>query len=194
MFMIDGIKIRKLRLSDIDIMYSWEECETFRYLCGSTQLPNYEIYYKRFENYIKYGKETLYLFAIEVNNEVVGRVELGRVDYNNKSGAVGIVIGKELHRNCGYGTKALLLILNFAFNELNLNRVFTEVYSFNMASQNLMERVGFYLEGTMRQNEFHFGKYIDMLLYSFLSQEFNLRYEMINNDIVYENNNLSNSR
>jgi RimJ/RimL family protein N-acetyltransferase len=194
MFKLNEVKIRKLLISDIDIMYSWEECETFRYLCGSAQLPNYELYYKRFENYIKYGKETLFLFAIEVNNQVIGRVELGRVDYTNKSGAVGIVIGKENDRNSGYGTKAMMLILNYAFNELNLNRVFSEVYCFNIASQNLMERVGFFLEGTMRQNEYHFGKYTDMFLFSILSKEYNSRYENIINDIVYENNNLTNSR
>jgi RimJ/RimL family protein N-acetyltransferase len=194
MYIYNGVLIRKINESDIETMYLWEKSDKFRYFSGSNEIQDYNVYRKRFVNYINYGKESIYLFSIVVNNEVIGRIELGLVDFTNKSGAIGIVIGEEKNRNKGFGSIGLKLMLNFAFNELNLNRVYSEVYSFNIASQNLMKKIGFINEGTLRQCEYHFGKYIDKIVFSMLKNEFNINYYKLNKDIELINNNLSKSR
>jgi RimJ/RimL family protein N-acetyltransferase len=65
----------------------------------------------------------------------------------------------------------MLLILRFAFHELNLHRVQLTVFEYNARAIALYERLGFRREGTYRETLLRDGKRFDMYLYGMLSHE-----------------------
>ncbi|ABV32712.1 MULTISPECIES: GNAT family N-acetyltransferase [Pseudothermotoga] len=71
-------------------------------------------------------------------------------------------------RGIGLGKKMLLMAMDFAFNELNLNRLTAEVYEYNKPSIKLLESTGFELEGVIKNGKFYNGKYHNIRIYGYL--------------------------
>jgi len=74
-------------------------------------------------------------------------------------------------RGKGKGKEILQLAIDFAFNELNLERITAEVYEYNERSIKILEKFGFKLEGRIRKGKYHNGNYYDILIYGLLKEE-----------------------
>ncbi len=85
------------------------------------------------------------------DGKVIGIIELDGFDWAARSAWVGIGIGEADYRGKGYGTEAMQLILKYAFQGLNLNRVNLNVFSFNKRAIRSYEKCGFVYEGTQRE-------------------------------------------
>ena len=72
----------------------------------------------------------------------------------------------------GIGKAALSLILEYAFSELNLHRVFLNVFSFNKRAIKLYEKMGFMHEGVLRQAFYRAGDWHDIVIMSILKNEY----------------------
>lgn len=83
-------------------------------------------------------------------------------------------LGYELNRNYwqkGYMSEALLAALRHGFTELDLNRVEAIPLARNAASNKLLDKLGFTLEGTLRQREYYQGQFEDQLHYGMLKED-----------------------
>ncbi len=91
-------------------------------------------------------------FAIRTLEEdrLVGLCRLGGDFLPHGEGFVGIGIGERLQWNKGYGTDAMMVLLRYAFHELNLRRVALSVSLNNPRAIRSYEKVGFVYEGKMR--------------------------------------------
>lgn len=83
----------------------------------------------------------------------------------------GIAIGEKDCWNKGLGTEATCLLLNHAFDTLNLNRVWLDVYEFNARAVRVYEKLGFQHEGRLRQDVYRDGQYWDTLRMGILREE-----------------------
>ena len=90
------------------------------------------------------------------------REKLAMIEPYERRAMVGIVIGDRQMWGRDIGSMALRLLLDYAFTVRGLERIYAETYSFNVASQRLMERVGFQREGILRQHDLHNGVRQDM--------------------------------
>ena len=76
--------------------------------------------------------------------------------------------------SCGARASAptrLRALVAFAFRELNLHRVWLRVYEENTRARRSYEKVGFVVEGRLRQDRFHGGRYTDTLVMGLLREE-----------------------
>lgn len=90
---------------------------------------------------------------------LVGVVGLHRFDHKNRHAMFGIFIGSRASRGKGLGTEATAMVVRYAFDTLNLNRVWLHVYEDNKAGIRAYEKVGFRKEGVLRQDSFRRGRY-----------------------------------
>lgn len=113
-----------------------------------------------------------YAFAIErlSDGEYIGSCGIDTVDWKNSRASVGIFLGKE-YWGRGMGTETITLLLDFCFSEMNLHKVYLYVFSFNERAIKCYEKVGFKLDGTLRENVFKNGQYRDELVMSMLRPE-----------------------
>ena len=106
----------------------------------------------------------------------VGRCLLFRVDLVNRKAMLGIVIGEKDYWDQGYGQEAVRLLLDYAFNLLNLNSVMLGTFSFNERAIRCYEKVGFKLIGRQRDARIIAGEKYDLILMDILSGEFESPY------------------
>lgn len=103
--------------------------------------------------------------------KLIGNLSIS-LDHRNGVGNLGILIGEKDYWGQGYGSEALHLLLQYAFDTLNLQRVELEVFSSNLRAQKCYQKVGFREEGRRRRALYLRGTYIDALMYSILKEEY----------------------
>lgn len=81
----------------------------------------------------------------------IGRCLLFALDMVNRSAMLGIFIGEKSYWGMGYGQEATRLLLDFAFNLLNLHSVMLGVFSFNQRARHVYEQLGFKEIGRRRE-------------------------------------------
>ena len=102
---------------------------------------------------------------------MIGLVEIDGISYSNRFAWISIGFGADAERGKGYGFEALSMAINFAFNELNLERLQLNVISYNTAGIKLYEKLGFKKEGIYREAVLRDGVRSDLLLYGLLRRE-----------------------
>ncbi len=97
-------------------------------------------------------------------------------DVSESVDALEADIGYELapdHWRRGYATEAAQVIVKFGFTELKLHRISAWCIADNTASAHVLEKVGMWLEGRLRENEYFKDRWWDTLLYAILKNEWN---------------------
>jgi len=112
-------------------------------------------------------KKTGETFAIEINGEYVGYVEIHDLNqkYHEHKGIIGYCICKKF-RGKGIATEAVKLVTDYAFKKYKLKRISGWCRTFNKASARVLEKARYKLEGIMRKNKFRDGKYLDDMIWA----------------------------
>ena len=113
-------------------------------------------------------------FAIVVNegNIHIGSVGLMSINQKEQNAELGIVIGDKGQWGKGYGREAIQLLLNFAFAEMNLHRVYLRADASNTQAIRCYQNCGFVEEGRLRDAVYHRGHFEDQLIMSVLRSEY----------------------
>ncbi len=111
------------------------------------------------------------VWAICAADNYIGNVSLYSIDHKNRNAGLSIFIGSAETRGKGYGKTALLLILEYAFRDLGLHRVFCKTEAAFKDAVRLYESTGFTREGKMRDHECRDGEFVDKILYGVLENE-----------------------
>lgn len=119
----------------------------------------------KFYSMIK-AQEPVTYFAIEYDGDYVGNISLlVGTDVYKKSAEIGYFIGEEFW-NRGIATEAVKLITEWGFSSLDIIRIYTGIYSYNLASQRVLEKCGFEKEGVGRQAIFKNNNFFDEIRYA----------------------------
>ncbi len=113
----------------------------------------------------------------------VGRCLLFAIDTVNRSAMLGIVIGEKSAWNRGLGTEATRLLLDYAFNLLNLHSVMLGTFEFNRRAIRTYEKAGFQRIGLRREARIVAGKAWGVVLMDMLEEEFRSRWPSVIGEI-----------
>jgi RimJ/RimL family protein N-acetyltransferase len=117
------------------------------------------------------ASQTQTSFAIDVGGDAVGGIGfMLRDDVERVSAEIGYWLG-EAWWGRGICTEALRAMTHYAIEHHGLTRVFAVPYARNTASQRVLEKAGYVLEGRMRRSAVKDGVIIDQLLYAFLAPD-----------------------
>jgi RimJ/RimL family protein N-acetyltransferase len=103
-------------------------------------------------------------WVIEVDGKPIGATGIHHINWLDANGATGIMIGEKDRWHKGYATEAMRLRTRYAFRELNLHKLVTEVDTENEASRKALERNGYRTVGIRREQTFREGKWKDRWL------------------------------
>jgi len=110
---------------------------------------------------------------------LIGNFSLKNIDPASRLAALGAMIGEPDYWGGGYGTDALLLAVDYAFDWLDLRKLWLETSGFNARVHRQMQKVGFTLEVCQRRAIFADGAWYDGLLFGLLRTEWPGRAAMI---------------
>lgn len=122
------------------------------------------------------GENLRFGIVLKDTNELIGFVYLTDVDHVHKKAGYGAWIGDSANRESRYGWQASIQALDYAFNELGLERIEARILESNIASKRAAEKFGYVREGTLRKYVYKNGRYEDVGIYSMLREEYRERY------------------
>lgn len=129
-----------------------------------------EVYSEFIENSKKKGRLNFIVETLE--GLKVGGVGIFGIDERNGTFGIGMQIGRN-YRGKGYGTAAMKLLLDYAFNERRLNKYHSFVIEGNVSSETMLKKLGCVKEGVIRGTTYHQGKYWNEIHYGLFADEFN---------------------
>ena len=147
------IYLRALEPEDLEFIYAIENNESV-WEVSNTQTP-----YSRFliRQYLENAHQDIYeakqlrlAICLSDTFEAIGLIDLFDFDPKNNRAGVGIIISNESNRNSGIGSEALQLVINYAFNQLQLHQLYANIGSDNEISKQLFTKFGFQKIGTKK--------------------------------------------
>lgn len=175
MYKNKNILLRELRLDELDKILNYvNDYEIYSSFTDSAPTPKTYEFQKEWLLY-ENKREDVITFAIASieDDGFLGTCQLRGIDLFNEVATLSIIIGSKNHSGKGYGKEAVDLLLNYGFNELNLNRIELSVYEDNIKAIKLYEKCGFTKEGVRREHIYRKSTYHNQFIYSILKDEFN---------------------
>lgn len=125
------------------------------------------------EKELEKPENNAFFFTIRTlpEEQMIGFIALWGISWTHGEAYVALGIGEPQYRSKGYGTEAMGLALQYAFEELNLQRVTLLVFEYNQRAIRSYEKSGFIREGTIRQAMRRDGRRWDWYLMGILRSE-----------------------
>jgi diamine N-acetyltransferase len=167
-----NIYLRALEPEDLEFVYAIENDENF-WEVSNTQTPYSKFLVRR---YLENANQDIYeakqiRLAICKNNtsEAIGLIDLFDYDARNQRAGIGIIIRYETNRNKGLGNEALDLLVNYAFQKLQLHQLYANIGANNEASLKLFTTFGFQKIGIKKEWNLVYGKFQDELIFQLIN-------------------------
>lgn len=117
---------------------------------------------------------TAIVFAIIVmkNDAHIGNISLQDINWISRSAEFAIIIGEKDYWQKGFAYEASQLVINYSFERLNLRRIFCGTSTENIGMQKLAEKLNMKREGLRRSSMYKMNKYVDIIEFGLLRDEF----------------------
>lgn len=142
--------IRKLEERDVSAMLEWMHDEkvarNFRFdFMSMTHEKALDFVTKSFT------EENQHFAIVDEGNNYLGTVSLKNISATDNNAEYAIVLRREFWGK-GYAQKATTAILNYAFNTLNLHKVYLNVLDENIRANKFYKKCGFIFEGCFKDH------------------------------------------
>lgn len=110
--------------------------------------------------------------VIVADGTAVGLIGLLQIDRKNRKAEFYIALGEESAKGKGIAKKASLLMLEYAFSTLDLNKLYLYTEAKNLSAQILFEKLGFSKEGLLKEDLIYNNRKVDRYFYGITKQDF----------------------
>ena len=166
------VYLRPLAKEDSVYLRKWSDDAEIRGLIGEVTSMSQADCEKFLEEVCADNSREWFVVVIKKNDRVIGEAGLLRMFPAWRTTDVSVIIGEKEEWGKGYGTEAILLLLDYAFRHLDFHRVAIGVVGFNERALRFWEKVGFRREGIQRDGYYYDDKYYDFVTMSILEDEF----------------------
>ncbi len=143
--------------------------------------PLTDFHQKKWYAHLKEDKSQV-LFAIKAKTtkklDFIGYCGITNIDFKNRRGEISFLVNpirvkkKEIYKKDFLAV--LYMLCKYGFEELNLNKIFTETFDFRKKHIKILEKFGFRKEGELREQYFGDGKCFNSIIHSLLALEWDL--------------------
>lgn len=173
--MLTGNKtfIRPLEIEDAEAFYRWYNDQEVNLWSSGAWPQNTLLSKDEIEDRFFNPDSDEHRYAIlDQQRELIGTIGFREVNTPAQSATLFIVIGNKKYWGHGYGPDALKTFLHFLFDQWNFHRLTLDTWDGNLRAIKAYEKLGFTLEGRLREARFVQGHYHDALIFGMLRSEF----------------------
>lgn len=168
------VGLRAIEDKDLDQLLGWRNNPNLRkYFREYRELSdaNQKLWYS--DKIIKDPNTSMFSIIELNNNQLIGACGLCYIDWKNRNADFSLYIGKDqIYIDCRYAFDAGKILIAFGFNELNLHRIYAEVFDFDIPKRELLEKLQFVYEGTHRDKQWCEGSWHSSEYYGLLATEY----------------------
>lgn len=165
------IYLRKLEVSDLDRTWVWINTPEIFMIMGVNS-PISKTAQRRWFDQLDVATDKI-VFAVCMNDDDthIGNVSLDTIDTRHRNARLSIFLADPKMRGKGIGSRAMKLLLEYGFNHLNLHRMYAKTDADREDVTNYYLRLGFQVEGKLREHEYRGGQYRDKNLVAILRSD-----------------------
>lgn len=152
--------LRAIEPADLPTLQSWANDPELQRMLGGWHFPTSARDQQQWWESLS-CRSTDQRFAIDTTEgSLIGTANLVSIDWKNGSAFHGTLIGEAAMRGKGYGTDTIMAIMRYAFDELRLERLDTDIIEYNAASLGTyVDKCGWIVEGHKANAYFRNGRY-----------------------------------
>jgi RimJ/RimL family protein N-acetyltransferase len=156
-----NIGLRAIEEGDLEQLLIWRNKPKFRCFFREYRELNLVQQKKWFADINQRDSKSIMFSIVELSNqELLGACGLCYLDLKNRSADLSIYIGKDdMYIDKEYAPDSLKALIKYAYDELNLHRLWTEIYEEDTAKKELYESLSFKVDGLHRDTHFSNGKW-----------------------------------
>lgn len=168
----EDILLREFRQEDISGLRSWVNDDSARFLGAAYIKPQT---WEQTEAYLASllrgdaGGLNL-VIADKTTRRYLGQISLMMIDQSARRAELAIVMAPD-SAGKGYATQAIRVITRYAFEQLNLRRLYLQVHADNNRARHVYDKCGFAEEGRLREHIYRDGQYIDLIQMGLLRRD-----------------------
>ena len=169
--MTASVTLGPLLDADLPVLFEWiNEPEQVHW--NSAYRPVAESDHREWFDAVRRRRDVV-IFGIRTmpDGRLIGSCQLRNIDPVHSNAELQIRIGVVGERGHGHGTDAVRQLARFGFRELNLHRIYLNVFSHNTAAIRAYEKAGFRREGVLREAAHIDGSYVDIAVMGILRNE-----------------------
>lgn len=163
--------IKAFEDKDMESLHAWLNEEESVAMVGRTFITLQEV-----QNHVqnKRNNDDKMFAFLNSEDELIGWGHLSHIEPFHGRAEIGILLAPN-YRGRGYGYHAMSLLIDIGFNKLRLHRIYLTTRGINKNALKLYKKLGFVLEGTLREHGFINGQYHDTYYMGILSHEWKNR-------------------
>jgi RimJ/RimL family protein N-acetyltransferase len=166
------VALRKFEDRDVESLYRFRnDREITRHLGGFSTGYSRADLAEWIAFHRKRSDEVIYAIATQPSDECIGHVGLYNIDHRIRKAEFAILIGDPGAQGKGLGRAISCWMVDFGFREHNLHKIELTVLADNQRAIRLYERLGFRVDGILRDDQFRDGRYVDVVAMSILDEE-----------------------
>jgi RimJ/RimL family protein N-acetyltransferase len=168
----EQVVLAPLRPDDFDTLFVWIN-DRDDVLSAAAYKPVHEQQHRSWAESVVRREDTV-IFGVRTlaDDRLIGYVQLAGIDPRARSAELRVRIGDLDWRARGVGYEACGLVLRHGFDDLNLRRIWAHCFATNVPVLRGAAGIGFRQEGTLRQNAYVGGEYVDVVVIGILREEF----------------------
>jgi len=167
-----AVAIRPLEKGDLSALQKWVNDPLIMRRMGIDGRRTKEMQRRWFADLQNDDGREVWAVCHGENKSHIGNVSLYDIDRKHGHAGLAVFIGDEADRGKGYGGTAVRLMLEYAFRDMGLHRVYCKTEESFPGALRLYESIGFTREGVLREHERFGDRYVDKVLYGILEYEF----------------------
>ena len=165
-----NVILREQREDDAKYFAYWFNQPEVMFKCGFEK-PTDEEEVKRYINVYHRSEDSVWFTITDPDGNVIGETGLLRMFPAWHCTDLSIIIPDPKMRHKGYGTEAIRIMLDMAFDRYEMNRVAIGVVGANTEALAFYNRIGFRQEGILEQGYYYDGEYSDFVMMRLLRSE-----------------------
>lgn len=173
---IEGERIYLRALTELDVEGSYPSWLNNQQVCIGTSHGIKPYTVSNALEYIKFANTTdtalILAIVLKENNSHIGNIALQRINWIYRTAEFAILLGDQLKWYKGFGLEASNLIITHGFYALNLNRIECGTFEHNKGMIKLAHSLGMKQEGRREKAAYKNGKFIDIIEFGLLKEEF----------------------
>jgi RimJ/RimL family protein N-acetyltransferase len=167
------VGLRAIEVSDLAQLLQWRNDPKLRRYFREYRELNGEQQRSWFDKKVN-GDSSTRMFSIVglQDGRLLGACGLCYIDWVNRTADFSIYVGAEdLYIDERLAPDAARMLMQYAYDELCLHRLWSEIYEFDLHKRKFFDTLGFALDGRHRQTHWAEGRWHDSLFYSHLSSD-----------------------
>ncbi|BEP30188.1 GNAT family N-acetyltransferase [Helicovermis profundi] len=171
----EKVYLAAVEKQDLMELKKWRNIESFKMHFREYKEINSDMQNDWFEKKVLNDPSTI-MFSIKRidDNKLIGCCGLCYINWIHRHADLSLytAIDDEYMDEKGFAFESCKLLLDYGFNQIGLNKIWTEIYEFDEKKMKLYKEFGFNTDGILRKNYFYEGKWWNSYILSLLREEF----------------------